>query len=170
MTSISEVDFTRVISMITADVHPMIITEFFRALLQADAALYSIFIPTLAQETGVRLSTVYAWFNGNGDLPLKHLTTSIRIAARLGYDLAPLRDLLAALFDKPPDKPLPELKREALILLGRVEEQNITTESDMNSRDSAAMMELARRFLDLGRGMQGAMIRRMVNNSKQKGR
>lgn len=150
-----------------AVLHPMVITEFLRALLQAQDVLYSIFIPALAADLNIRPSTIYSWFNGHGDLPLRHLTAVIRIASHLGYDMSPLRDLLAALFEAPPlQKPLRSLQGEALILLGRLEEQNLT-DGDLNTADATRIMELSGRLQVLSRHLQQTVIRQMTAKSQQ---
>jgi hypothetical protein len=148
-----------------ANINPMVITEFLRALLQANDVLYSIFIPTLAAELSIRPSTVYSWFNGHGDLPLRHLAAVVRNASHLGYDLFPLRDLISALFDAPPlEKPLRSLQGEALILLGRLQEQNLTDEN-LNAADATQIMELSGRFQSLSRHLQQSVIKQMTAKS-----
>lgn len=149
-----------------ANINPMVITEFLRALLQAKAPLYEIFIPALAADLGIRPSTIYSWFNGHGDLPLRHLTAAVRIAAHLGYDLSPLRDLILGLFEPPQiEKPLRLLQGEALILLGRLQEKNLT-EDNLIAADATQIMELSGRLQTLSRQLQQSVIRQMTSKNQ----
>jgi len=153
-----------------AELQPLIITEFLRNLLQANSSLFSILIPTLTVELGVRASTIYAWFNGQGDVPLRHLSAIIRTARNIGYDLQPFRSLLNGLFNplNPEPKSLRQYQSDILILLGQIEEQNLHDEHDLTARESIKIMELSQRLLDLGNSFQQILIRNALLNDNHK--
>ncbi len=153
-----------------ATVQPLVITEFLSTLLQANSALWSILIPTLAVELGVRQSTIYAWFNGNGDIPLRHLSTIITQALKLGYDLSPFSQLLTALFNQQRNtlKSLTHFQNEILISLVEMRKQRIDNENDLTARESVEVMSLAQNLIDLGKSLQQILVRNALITKEKK--
>jgi hypothetical protein len=144
-------------------------TSFIRAFALADSAKYSLLIPLLATVLGRKATTVYGWFENNGDIGLRYLPTVLDAMHTVGYPMAIVRDWFAGLFCKYEGSPrsIAEVNRSLLHLVVEVDKAGIEDVEDLNSMEVVKVMQIGTEAGELAAEFkQNAMMKTTIHDTQ----